>query len=137
MSTGGDVFVLDMGEPVKIADLARRMVELSGLIVRDEENPDGDIELHITGLRPGEKLYEELLIGDDPQPTPHPRIMRAREDFLHWPELSRRLAALEKALDDNDIPSARTMLETLVSGYTPSVDVVDLVFRERETDTAA
>jgi hypothetical protein len=63
--------------------------------------------------------------------------MRAREDFLHWPELSRRLAALEKALDDNDIPSARTMLETLVSGYTPSVDVVDLVFRERETDTAA
>ncbi|MGO4565763.1 polysaccharide biosynthesis protein [Rhizobium sp. 2YAF20] len=137
MSTGGDVFVLDMGEPVKIADLARRMVELSGLIVRDEENPDGDIELHITGLRPGEKLYEELLIGDDPQPTPHARIMRAREDFLHWPELSRRLAALEKALDDNDIPSARTMLETLVSGYTPSVDVVDLVFRERETDTAA
>ena len=137
MSTGGDVFVLDMGEPVKIADLARRMVELSGLIVRDEENPDGDIELHITGLRPGEKLYEELLIGDDPQPTPHPRIMRAREDFLHWPELSRKLAALEKALDDNDIPSARRMLETLVSGYTPSVDVVDLVFRERETDTAA
>jgi FlaA1/EpsC-like NDP-sugar epimerase len=137
MSTGGDVFVLDMGEPVKIADLARRMVELSGLIVRDEENPDGDIELHITGLRPGEKLYEELLIGDDPQPTPHPRIMRAREDFLHWPELSKRLAALEKALDDNNIPSARTMLETLVSGYTPSVDVVDLVFRERETDTAA
>ncbi|PZM12301.1 polysaccharide biosynthesis protein [Rhizobium tubonense] len=137
MSTGGDVFVLDMGEPVKIADLARRMVELSGLTVRDEENPEGDIELHITGLRPGEKLYEELLIGDDPQPTPHPRIMRAREDFLFWPDLSKRLAALEKALDDNDIPSARTMLETLVSGYTPNVDVVDLVFRERETDTAA
>jgi FlaA1/EpsC-like NDP-sugar epimerase len=137
MSTGGDVFVLDMGEPVKIADLARRMVELSGLTVRDEENPEGDIELHITGLRPGEKLYEELLIGDDPQPTPHRRIMRAREDFLIWPDLSKKLAALEKALDDNDIPLARKMLETLVSGYTPSVDVVDLVFRERETDTAA
>jgi FlaA1/EpsC-like NDP-sugar epimerase len=137
MSTGGDVFVLDMGEPVKIADLARRMVELSGLTVRDEETPEGDIELHITGLRPGEKLYEELLIGDNPQPTPHRRIMRAREDFLIWPDLSKRLAALEKALDDNDIPLARKMLETLVSGYTPSVDVVDFVFRERETDTAA
>jgi len=136
-STGGDVFVLDMGEPVKIADLARRMVELSGLTVRDEENPEGDIELHITGLRPGEKLYEELLIGDDPQPTPHRRIMRAREDFLIWPDLSKRLSALEKALDDNDIPLARKMLETLVSGYKPSVDVVDFVFRERETDTAA
>jgi len=137
MSTGGDVFVLDMGEPVKIADLARRMVELSGLSVRDEENPEGDIELNITGLRPGEKLYEELLIGDDPQPTPHRRIMRAREDFLIWPDLSKKLAALEKALYDNDIPSARKMLETLVSGYIPSVDVVDFVFRERETDTAA
>jgi FlaA1/EpsC-like NDP-sugar epimerase len=137
MSAGGDVFVLDMGEPVKIADLARRMVELSGLSVRDDDNPEGDIELKITGLRPGEKLYEELLIGDDPQPTPHRRIMRAREDFLAWPDLSKRLEALEKALDDNDIPLARTMLETLVSGYTPNVDVVDFVFRERETDTAA
>jgi FlaA1/EpsC-like NDP-sugar epimerase len=137
MSGGGDVFLLDMGEPVRIADLARRMVELSGLMVKDDQNPEGDIELEITGLRPGEKLYEELLIGDNPQPTSHPRIMRAQEDFLPWPELSKRLAALEKALDDNDIPAARTMLEKLVSGYSPSIEVVDLVFRERETDTAA
>lgn len=83
MSGGGDVFLLDMGEPVRIADLARRMVELSGLTVRDEDEPDGDIELEITGLRPGEKLFEELLIGDNPQPTSHPRIMQAKEDF--WP----------------------------------------------------
>jgi FlaA1/EpsC-like NDP-sugar epimerase len=134
MSGGGDVFLLDMGEPVRIADLARRMVELSGLTVRDEEEPDGDIELEITGLRPGEKLYEELLIGDNPQPTSHPRIMQAKEDFLPWTELSKRLAALEAALDENDIPLARILLQKLVSGYAPSSEVVDLVYRERETD---
>ncbi|MGY5778061.1 polysaccharide biosynthesis protein [Rhizobium sp. LEGMi135b] len=134
MSGGGDVFLLDMGEPVRIADLARRMVELSGLTVRDEDEPDGDIELEITGLRPGEKLYEELLIGDNPQPTNHPRIMQAKEDFLPWLELSKRLAALEAALDENDIPLARALLQKLVSGYAPSSEVVDLVYRERETD---
>jgi FlaA1/EpsC-like NDP-sugar epimerase len=134
MSGGGDVFLLDMGEPVRIADLARRMVELSGLTVRDEDEPDGDIELEITGLRPGEKLYEELLIGDNPQPTNHPRIMQAKEDFLPWSELSKRLAALGAALDENDIPLARALLQKLVSGYAPSSEVVDLVYRERETD---
>ncbi|MFS8114453.1 nucleoside-diphosphate sugar epimerase/dehydratase [Rhizobium jaguaris] len=134
MSGGGDVFLLDMGEPVRIADLARRMVELSGLTVKDEDEPEGDIELEITGLRPGEKLYEELLIGDNPQATSHPRIMRAKEDFLPWAELSKRLAALEAALDENDIPLARTLLQKLVSGYAPSGEVVDLVFREREVD---
>ncbi|MGV1790117.1 NAD-dependent epimerase/dehydratase family protein [Rhizobium lusitanum] len=134
MSGGGDVFLLDMGEPVLIADLARRMVELSGLTVRDEDEPDGDIELEITGLRPGEKLYEELLIGDNPQTTGHPRIMQAKEDFLPWPELSNRLAALDAALDENDIPEARILLQKLVSGYEPSSEVVDLVYREREHD---
>jgi FlaA1/EpsC-like NDP-sugar epimerase len=134
MSGGGDVFLLDMGEPVRIADLARRMVELSGLTVRDEDEPEGDIELEITGLRPGEKLYEELLIGDNPQATGHPRIMRAKEDFLPWSELSKKLAALEAALDENDVPLARGLLQNLVSGYAPSGEVVDLVFREREMD---
>jgi FlaA1/EpsC-like NDP-sugar epimerase len=137
MSDGGDVFLLDMGEPVRIADLARRMVELSGLSVRDEDNPEGDIELEVMGLRPGEKLYEELLIGDNPQPTTHPRIMRAEEDFLPWPELSRHLASLEAVLDENDVPAARAILKKLVSGYTPSVDVVDLVSRETAADTVA
>jgi FlaA1/EpsC-like NDP-sugar epimerase len=137
MAGGGDVFLLDMGEPVRIADLARRMVELSGLTVRDQDEPDGDIELEITGLRPGEKLYEELLIGDNPQPTSHPRIMKAKEDFLPSAELGKRLAALETALGDNDIPLARSLLQKLVSGYVPSSEVVDLVFIERETDSAA
>ena len=136
MAKGGDVFLLDMGEPVRIADLARRMVELSGLTLRNAENPDGDIALEISGLRPGEKLYEELLIGDDPRPTSHPRIMRAHEDFLAWPELAKRLDALEAALDDNDTAKARRMLEKLVSGYSPSGDVVDLLSRDAAIDPA-
>ena len=79
------MFMLDMGEPVRIMDLARDMVMLSGLTVRDAEHPQGDIDVHITGLRPGEKLYEELLIGDNPQTTQHPRILTAHETFISWP----------------------------------------------------
>jgi len=127
MGQGGDVFVLDMGEPVKIIDLARRMVELSGLTLRDDQDPDGDIELTVTGLRPGEKLYEELLIGDNPQPTQHPRIMKAHEDFVPWPALQEQLAALELAMRANDVPVIRAMLRQLVQGYQPSDDVVDWV----------
>jgi FlaA1/EpsC-like NDP-sugar epimerase len=127
MGQGGDVFVLDMGQPVKIIDLARRMVELSGLTVRDELNPDGDIELAVTGLRPGEKLYEELLIGDNPKPTQHPRIMKAQEQFLSWPQLQDKLNALSMAVGANDVPVIRTLLQQLVSGYQPSGEVVDWV----------
>ncbi|MGO8506338.1 polysaccharide biosynthesis protein, partial [Rhizobium leguminosarum] len=128
MAEGGDVFLLDMGEPIRIADLARKMVELSGLAVRDENNPEGDIELSVTGLRPGEKLYEELLIGDNPETTEHPRIMKAREDFLSWPELSRRLNALNAVLDRNDMIAARATLAELVSGYSSTGEVSDLAF---------
>ncbi|MEZ2129506.1 MULTISPECIES: polysaccharide biosynthesis protein [unclassified Sinorhizobium] len=137
MAEGGDVFLLDMGEPIRIADLARRMVELSGLAVKDEANPDGDIELAITGLRPGEKLFEELLIGDNPEPTEHPRIMKAREDLLFWPELSKRLRTLDAALDRNDMTIARVILAELVSGYTPSGNVADFALNEAEANTAA
>jgi FlaA1/EpsC-like NDP-sugar epimerase len=98
MASGGDVFVLDMGEPVKIIDLARRMVELSGLSVKGPGNPYGDIEIKVTGLRPGEKLYEELLIGDNPLPTLHPRIMKAHEDFLTWEVLHAKMLKLNDAL---------------------------------------
>lgn len=137
MGEGGDVFLLDMGEPVRIADLARKMVELSGLTVRDETNPDGDIELSVTGLRPGEKLYEELLIGDNPETTQHPRIMKAREDFLFWPELLKRLNSLNAALDRNDMIAARATLAELVSGYSSTGEVSDLAFTGAETNTAA
>ncbi|AUW40899.1 Polysaccharide biosynthesis protein CapD [Rhizobium leguminosarum] len=132
MAEGGDVFLLDMGEPVRIADLARKMVELSGLAVRDENNPEGDIELSVTGLRPGEKLYEELLIGDNPETTEHPRIMKAREDFLFWSELSKKLNSLNAVLDRSDMVAARAMLAELVSGYSSTGEVSDLAFSGAE-----
>jgi FlaA1/EpsC-like NDP-sugar epimerase len=131
MAKGGDVFVLDMGQPVKIIDLAHRMVELSGLTVRDDANPDGDIALETTGLRPGEKLYEELLIGDNPQPTTHPRIMKAHEDYLPWAVLQEKLDALTLALNANDVNQVRQMLKTLVAGYAPSGGIVDWVYLEQ------
>jgi FlaA1/EpsC-like NDP-sugar epimerase len=127
MGTGGDVFVLDMGEPVRIADLARRMVELSGLSLRDAANPEGDIEVAVTGLRPGEKLYEELLIGDNPKPTQHARIMKAHEEFLPWDELQARLNVLQTCMQANDVTLIRCMLQELVPGYQPTGEVVDWV----------
>ncbi|MDZ4101079.1 MAG: nucleoside-diphosphate sugar epimerase/dehydratase [Hydrogenophaga sp.] len=127
MAQGGDVFVLDMGQPVRIMDLAQRMVELSGLQVKTALNPTGDIEIQTTGLRPGEKLYEELLIGDDPQPTQHPRILRAREEFQPWSAFQLTLEALSTALTEQDIPAARALLQRCVQGYQPTGDVVDWV----------
>ncbi|MEJ8825635.1 VanZ family protein [Variovorax humicola] len=132
MAQGGDVFVLDMSEPVKIVDLARRMIELSGLTVNDANNPEGDIAIRITGLRPGEKLYEELLIGDNPLPTHHPRIMKAHEDFLKWGVLGERLEALSAALDVNDVPMIRQLLKQMVNGYRPDGEVVDWVHMEQK-----
>jgi FlaA1/EpsC-like NDP-sugar epimerase len=137
MGQGGDVFVLDMGQPVKIIDLARRMVELSGLTVRDELHPDGDIEITVTGLRPGEKLYEELLIGDNPKPTQHPRIMKAHEQFLPWPALEQKLNALSIAMSANDVPVIRALLKDLVSGYQPTGEVVDWVHLAMQRDAVA
>jgi FlaA1/EpsC-like NDP-sugar epimerase len=132
MANGGDVFVLDMGQPVKILDLAKRMVDLSGLAVLDESNPMGDIEIKVTGLRPGEKLYEELLIGDNPLPTSHPRIMKAHEEFLPWVELESKLNTLNNAIDSNNVPAIRTLLKELVPGYQPESAVVDWVWMENE-----
>ncbi|WP_275099294.1 polysaccharide biosynthesis protein [Sedimenticola hydrogenitrophicus] len=131
MAKGGDVFVLDMGEPIRIVDLARRMVELSGLMVRDEQNPDGDIEISITGLRPGEKLYEELLIGDDPQPTVHSRIQRARDPFIPWSQLETDLNTLRIVLGHNNIDIILALLRKLVAGYQPTNEIVDWVYNEQ------
>ena len=117
MANGGDVFVLDMGEPVKIAQLARHMIELSGLEVRDLQNPEGDIEIEITGLRPGEKLYEELLIGDNPELTSHPRIMKAHEEFLPLAEIDKALEELAIHLTKNSSEDTKQYLKRLVSGY--------------------
>lgn len=132
MAKGGDVFVLDMGQPLKIMDLARRMIELSGLTVQDEDHPDGDIEIRLTGLRSGEKLYEELLIGDNPEPTEHPRIIKAHEEFIPWAELESNLKALEMSLSVNDADAIRLMMQQMVAGYTPKNDIVDWLYLEQE-----
>ncbi|RDK12125.1 polysaccharide biosynthesis protein [Cupriavidus lacunae] len=117
MAHGGEVFVLDMGQPVKIMDLAKRIIQLSGLTVRDDHNPDGDIEIRITGLRPGEKLYEELLIGDNPEGTAHERIMKAREDYVPWPEFAPELAMIRLAAERNDEKMIKEILGRHVHGY--------------------
>ncbi|UTH29866.1 polysaccharide biosynthesis protein [Ectopseudomonas hydrolytica] len=133
LGQGGDVFVLDMGEPVKIADLAEKMIRLSGLSVRDERNPHGDIAIEFTGLRPGEKLYEELLIGEDVKPTEHPMIMRAEEDMLPWEELKTRLKALLVAVNEDDYARVRVLLRETVHGYVPEGEIVDWIhLRNRE-----
>jgi FlaA1/EpsC-like NDP-sugar epimerase len=131
MAQGGDVFVLDMGEPVRIIDLARRLVELSGRTVRDEHSPDGDIELQVTGLRPGEKLYEELLIGDSAMPTLHPRVMKAHDPCLPWNELWRQFEMLNAALESSDVPMLKQTLTQILPGYRPHAEVVDWVHMER------
>jgi len=134
MGQGGDVFVLDMGEPVKIFELAEKMVHLSGLSVRSERNPHGDIAIEFTGLRPGEKLYEELLIGDNVVSTQHPMIMSANEDHLAWDVLKVRLAELLAAVDNDDYPRVRQLLRDTVSGYTPDGEIVDWIHQQRRLE---
>ena len=136
MGTGGDVFVLDMGEPVRIIDLARKMIELSGLSLRDESKPDGDIEIAITGLRPGEKLFEELLIGDNPIPTQHQRIMKAQEDFMAMPALQDYLNQMHASILADDVQKLQKSLKQLVSGYVPHGELVDwLYLTQQKTPT--
>lgn len=117
MATGGEVFVLDMGQPIKIIDMARRLVQLSGLRVRDAQQPDGDIELAFVGLRPGEKLYEELLIGDNPMPTAHTRIMKAHEAFMTWLNLQTQLKQLQLAAKTENVPAMWAVLHACVQGF--------------------
>lgn len=127
MASGGDVFVLDMGEPVKIVDLARNMIRLSGFTVSESESDDGDIAIKVVGLRPGEKLYEELLIGNDPEETEHSKIMKASEHTIPWDVLKPELMTLKDGIDRRDIEKVMTVLRTLVVEYTPRHDVVDWV----------
>ncbi len=134
MGDGGDVFVLDMGQPVRILDLARRVIELSGLTVRDDSNPEGDIDIIITGLRPGEKLYEELLIGNNPIPTEHPLIMKANEQYMCWGELEKELNKLVAYMSENDFLAIRVLLRKIVAGYQPSAEIVDWVYTANKRD---
>ncbi|WP_159968586.1 nucleoside-diphosphate sugar epimerase/dehydratase [Pseudomonas sp. 9Ag] len=131
MGQGGDVFVLDMGQPVRIAELAEKLIHLSGLSVRSERCPHGDIAVEFTGLRPGEKLYEELLIGDNVRPTEHPMIMRADEEYFTWDVLRGVLGRLLKAVEQDDYPQVRVLLREVVSGYVPEGEIVDLIYQQR------
>jgi FlaA1/EpsC-like NDP-sugar epimerase len=131
MALGGDVFVLDMGKPIRIADLAKRMIQLSGLTVRDAENADGDIEIRYTGLRPAEKLYEELLIGKNVTGTHHPMIMRAVEHALSWEEVVALLDELGVSMRRFDCRAARDVLQRAVAEYRPTSDIQDIVWSRR------
>jgi len=131
MGQGGDVFVLDMGSPVQIVELAEKMIHLSGLSVRCESNPAGDIAIQFTGLRPGEKLYEELLIGDNVTPTQHPMIMSANEACLPWAEFCDVLDRLLQGLDRDDFEQVRLVMRATVDGYSPREEIVDWIHRQR------
>lgn len=132
MGLGGDVFVLNMGEPVKIVQLAEKMINLTGLTVRSESNPNGEIAIEFTGLRPGEKLYEELLIGDNETPTEHPMIMRANESYLNWAELLPILDELVNAAEAGNCVLIRQILRQVIDGYIPQGDIVDHVFNQKK-----
>ena len=132
MGKGGEVFVLDMGKPIKIFDLATKMIYLSGLEVRNESNPNGEIEIKITGLRPGEKLFEELLIGDNVSKTKHPMIMRAKEEMLSWDELSVILNSLEGAVADSNQKVLQSLLIQIVPGFKPQCGISDLLYKNVE-----
>jgi FlaA1/EpsC-like NDP-sugar epimerase len=131
MGKGGDVFVLDMGEPVKVYELAKRLIRLSGMELKDENNPEGDIEIKFTGLRPGEKLYEELLIGDNVSTTEHKRILRAEEDFLTTEELELHIDLLKKAEKEGDVKALKEILREVVSGFTPENEIVDVIYLQK------
>src|SRR5450631_1833211 len=135
MAEGGDVFVLDMGKPVRIGDLARRMINLMGLTVRDDEHPDGDIEISYTGLRPAEKLFEELLIGNNVTGTQHPMILRAIEHSLAWDRVQEFLNEVMAAMSRFDCQRALQLLSDVVAEYKPAPESHDLVMA-RQTAVA-
>jgi FlaA1/EpsC-like NDP-sugar epimerase len=132
LGTGGEVFVLDMGKPIKIFDLATRMIHLSGFEVKNESNPNGEIEIKITGLRPGEKLFEELLIDDNVSKTKHSMIMKAKEEMLSWDELGAILNSLEQAVENSDHEALRSLLIQIVPGFKPQCEISDLLYKNVE-----
>jgi FlaA1/EpsC-like NDP-sugar epimerase len=135
MGKGGDVFVLDMGEPVKIIDLAKRMIHLSGFEIKDECHPNGDMEIQYTGLRPGEKLFEELLIGDNVTGTEHSRILRAEEFCLKWEETHELINALNKACTEYKCDQIKQLLLSAPLGYTSTENLNDCVWIKGNNST--
>ena len=135
MGQGGDVFVLDMGNPIRVLDLAKQMIHLSGLEIKDEMHPEGEIEISFTGIRPGEKLFEELLIGNSISETAHCRIMRDEDEIVSWQGLKRSLDQLKFALEKNDIPAMRKILQQSISGFVPQCEVNDILWKTEKENT--
>jgi FlaA1/EpsC-like NDP-sugar epimerase len=135
LGEGGDVFVLDMGEPVKILDLAERMIRLMGLEVKTENNPEGDVEVEFTGLRDGEKLYEELLIGDNVTQTCHSRIQQAKESCLPYDEIKNYMASLDDACNQYNGEEIIKLMKKCVVEYTPSKNIVDTFWFNKYSDS--
>ena len=131
MGQGGDLFVLDMGEPVQILDLAKRLINLSGKEIKDEKNPEGDIEIIFTGLRHGEKLFEELLIGDKVKDTQHRQIFVAKEEYISWRKMEEYLSEIKEALLSSDHTKLRDIFLQTVSGFKPENDIVDAIYLEK------
>jgi len=136
MGTGGDVFLLDMGEPILITELAKRMIRLSGLTLKDEENPEGDIEIEYTGLRPGEKLYEELLVGgENVSDTQHSRILKAHEKFLNWTKLKELLTQLDNACSSQNHELVRELLIKAPTDFSPTSDLCDVIYQANKDES--
>ena len=132
MGEGGEVFVLDMGEPVRIFELAKRLIKLTGKDIKDEKNPEGEIKIEFTGLRPGEKLFEELLIGDNVSPTDHSRILKAQEDFLPIEIINKNLQEITSAEERSDVTQLKELLKSVVTGFTPEEQVSDVLTIQKE-----
>ena len=130
IAEGSDVFVLEMGKPIKIKSLIKRIVSLSGLTLQDEENLDGDIKIEITGLRPGEKLFEELMLGEDPQPTSHPKIFRAKDPYIEWTKLEKDLENLKNFLNQGKIMQVIEIMQKLVTNYRFNNKIVDALHND-------
>ena len=130
MGKHSEVFVLDMGESIKIRDLINKMISLSGFTIKNNNNPKGDIEIIITGLRPGEKLYEELLIGDNPKKTNHPKIQKTSDPLVPFDQLEKELKHLSFLLDNNDAGNVKNLLKKIVKLYYPKTEIVDHIYNE-------
>ncbi|ARJ49258.1 polysaccharide biosynthesis protein [Candidatus Pelagibacter sp. RS40] len=129
LSQGGDLFILEMGKPIKIKDLIKKIISLSGLSIKDKDNPDGDISIEITGLRPGEKLYEELLLGQNPKSTIHPKIQKVEDPYMNWRELKPHLLSLEKLIEASDVKEILKILKKIVNEYEINNNIVDHVYK--------
>ena len=132
MGEGGDVFVLDMGEPLKILKLAHRLIELSGMELKTSKNPGGDIEIEFTGLRPGEKLYEELLIGDKVTKTEHEKILKAQEEFFSIEVINELLSKIKSAEKDGNTELLKELLKEAVTEFTPETNTVDIIYKQKQ-----